>query len=321
MASELEMGRGFERNGHAPRMADIGAVAPLGARAHPDLRPLLIVGARGTLGSAFARICRTRGIGCHLAGRPELDFTRPFCADELLLETNAWAVVNAAGYVRVDDAEREPDLVDEVNARGPASLAASCARQGIPLLAFSSDLVFDGNTASPYAESASVAPLNAYGRSKAAMEGSVLASNPSALVIRTSAFFGPWDEANFVVRSLQALRAGQVITPANDLMVSPTYVPDLVDAALDLLIDRERGVWHLANTGAVTWLEFARRAAQLEGLNVAAIDGRSVAELGLAAPRPRYSALRSERGWVMPSIEDALTRCLKILRASARQRE
>ena len=275
-----------------------------------SFRPLLIVGAHGTLGAAFVRLCDARGIGYHLAARNELDLSRPVRADQLLLETNAWAVVNAAGYVRVDDAEHEPEVVEQVNAAGPAALAAACARQGLPLLTFSSDLVFDGQTTSPYTESARVAPLNVYGRSKAAMETSVLANNPSALVIRTSAFFGPWDEANFVTRSLHALRAGHVVTPLEDVVVSPTYVPDLVNAALDLLIDRERGIWHLANTGAVTWYELACRAAVLAGLPTDQIKPCSASELGLTAPRPRYSALESERGWIMPSLDDALTRYL-----------
>jgi dTDP-4-dehydrorhamnose reductase len=140
------------------------------------------------------------------------------------------------------------------------------------------------------------------------MEKSLLTVHPAALVIRTSSFFGPWDQANFVTRSLQDLRAGEVVTAANDVVVSPTYLPDLVNAALDLLIDRERGVWHLTNAGALTWYELARRAAEMMGLAPARIEGRPVAELGLAAPRPRYSALASERGWIMPRLEDALTR-------------
>ncbi|MGI4881446.1 MAG: hypothetical protein ACRYG4_28625 [Janthinobacterium lividum] len=37
--------------------------------------------------------------------------------------------------------------------------------------------------------------------------------------------------------------------------MSPTYIPDLVDATLDLLIDGEVGVWHLSNPGRVSWLE------------------------------------------------------------------
>jgi len=61
---------------------------------------------------------------------------------------NPWAVVNAAGYVRVDDAEQEPHLCHRVNADGAAVLAAACLeRRG--LVTFSSDLVFDGNRAAP----------------------------------------------------------------------------------------------------------------------------------------------------------------------------
>ena len=69
-------------------------------------------------------------------------------------------------------------------------------------MTFSSDLVFDGTLDRPYVESDKVAPLGVYGRSKADAERRVLDSDPQALVIRTSAFFGPWDEHNFVVQTL-----------------------------------------------------------------------------------------------------------------------
>jgi dTDP-4-dehydrorhamnose reductase len=92
-----------------------------------------------------------------------------------------------------------------------------------------------------------VAPLNAYGRSKAEAERRVLDSDPQALVVRTSAFFGPWDEHNFVTQALAALGEGRPFAAAGDMTVSPTYVPDLVNACLDLLIDKECGIWHLTN--------------------------------------------------------------------------
>ena len=111
-------------------------------------------------------------------------------------------------------------------------------------MTFSSDLVFDGAQSSPYVENDAVSPLNVYGRSKARSEALVLDRYPDALVVRTSAFFSPWDEHNFVTSALRALRAGQSFPAAQDMTVSPTYVPDLVDACLDLLIDRESG--HLA---------------------------------------------------------------------------
>lgn len=273
-----------------------------------SVRPIAIIGARGTLGRAFARLCDIRGIPYHLLTRQEMDITNPASVDAVLTQLNPWAVVNAAGYVRVDDAEREPDACLRINAEGPAILAASCAKRGVPLLTFSSDLVFDGACVSPYVESDLVAPLNVYGRSKVEAEARVLKAHPYALVIRTSAFFGPWDEYNFVTIALRHLTAGQTFVAAEDSVVSPTYVPDLVNASLDLLIDGECGLWHLANKSAIAWAELARMAASLAGVDASRIEARPTRELGLTAPRPIYSVLGSERGVLLPSLDNAMSR-------------
>ena len=125
------------------------------------------------------------------------------------------------------------------NTGGPRVLAEVCAARKVALLTFSSDLVFDGGKKGESTTKADVpAPLNVYGESKAEAERAVLGAHPGALMIRTSAFFGPWDEHNFVTRCLRALASGACWTAADDAMVSPMYVPDLVDASLDLLIDR-----------------------------------------------------------------------------------
>ncbi|MBD0362851.1 MAG: sugar nucleotide-binding protein, partial [Coleofasciculus sp. C3-bin4] len=271
-------------------------------------RPLAIIGARGTLGRAFARLCDLRGIQYHLLTRQEMDITDPVSVDAALTQLNPWAVVNDAGYVRVDDAEREPDACLRVNAQGPAILAASCARQGVPLLTFSSDLVFDGACTTPYVESNPVAPLNVYGRSKVEAEVRVLKAHPCALVIRTSAFFGPWDEYNFVTIALRHLAAGQTFVAAEDGVVSPTYVPDLVNTSLDLLIDGECGLWHLANKSAIAWADWARLAASIAGVDASRVEARPTRELGLVAPRPTYSVLGSERGILLPSLDNAMSR-------------
>jgi dTDP-4-dehydrorhamnose reductase len=226
----------------------------------------------------------------------------------MLDEASPWAVVNAAGYVRVDDAEAEPERCMRENAEGPAVLADACAARGVSLVTFSSDLVFDGEASKAYVESDAVSPLNVYGRSKADAEARVLASHPSALVVRTSAFFGPWDEYNFVTLALRALSRGERFVAASDSVVSPTYVPDLVNACLDLLIDGERGLWHLSNSGALSWAEFARLAAKLVGLDESLIEGRPSGSFNFAARRPAFSALASERGALLPSVEDALSR-------------
>ncbi|WP_017718262.1 family 1 glycosylhydrolase [Kamptonema formosum] len=272
------------------------------------VRPLAIAGAAGTLGSAFARMCDRRGIPYRLLARQEMDIADPASVGRVLGELNPWAVVNAAGYVRVDDAERFPEACRRANTEGAATLAAACARRGIELLTFSSDLVFDGAHTTPYKESYAVAPLSVYGRSKAEAEKRVLESLPKALVIRTSAFFGPWDEYNFVTIALRTLASGQTFAAAEDAVVSPTYVPDLVNTSLDLLIDGECGVWHLANPSEIAWAELARLAAKLANVSAGRIEPRPMRDLGFAAPRPAYSALGSERGVLLPALDSALSR-------------
>jgi dTDP-4-dehydrorhamnose reductase len=211
----------------------------------------------------------------------------------------------------VDDAEREPELCYRENARGPEVLAESCATHEAALLSFSSDLVFDGAKRSPYIESDEPSPLNVYGRSKVMAERRVLDALPAALVIRTSAFFGPWDEYNFVTAALYSLSAERTFAAADDVTISPTYVPDLVNASLDLLIDGEHGVWHLANPGELTWAELARWVATLAGLDASLVDARPLETLSPLAPRPGYGVLGSERGTLLPPLEHALSRYLR----------
>jgi len=274
-------------------------------------RSLLITGATGTLGQAFARICTIRGLAYQLLRRDQLDIADRDSVRRALDQYEPWAIINAAGYVRVDEAERDKERCMRENVVGPVSLAKECERQKLPLVTFSSDLVFDGLKQELYIESDSCSPLNVYGKSKAEAELRVLEHFSKALVIRTSAFFGPWDRFNFVYAVLDTLSKGRPLFAASDITVSPTYVPDLVNAVLDLLIDGEHGIWHVANPGVVTWASFAQHAAAQGGLDPAGVQPRHGCALGFVAPRPSFTALSSERGNFMPAFEDALDRCFR----------
>ncbi|SNS33074.1 dTDP-4-dehydrorhamnose reductase [Noviherbaspirillum humi] len=265
-------------------------------------RKLLITGSTGTLGRAFARICESRHLQHELLGRADMDIADPASVQAALLRHRPWAVINTAGYVRVADAAKEPERCFRENSVGAEVLAKACAELGIPYVTFSSDLVFDGSLGRPYVESDAVAPVGIYGQSKAEAERRVLQACPDhALVIRTSAFFGPWDRHNFVHLALREVAAGRPFEASDGVMVSPTYVPDLVHSTLDLVTDHEKGIWHLANPGMVSWYEFARQAAQQAGLDPGLV--RRSADAGRAV-----TALSSERGLILPGFTNALQR-------------
>ena len=80
-------------------------------------------------------------------------------------------------------------------------------------------------------------------------EKEVLLILPRTLVVRTSWFFGPWDEYNFITATLRSQEPRTRTGGGSRRDDTPHYLPDKVNACLDLLIDGESGIWHLANKG------------------------------------------------------------------------
>ncbi len=269
---------------------------------------VLIIGKTGTLGRGFARVCDDRCLSYYLIGRDDCDITSLSSIEKVIDLYKPWCIINAAGYVRVDDAENDCDNCYRSNTTGPHYLAIAAKKAGVKLVSFSSDLVFDGEKRSAYVEDDLINPLNTYGKSKANAEMFVLNEDPSSLIIRTSAFFGPWDEYNFVHYVRRSLLQAETIQVVKDITISPTYVPDLVHAALDLILDDEKGIWHLANDGEITWADLAYEIADRFDLNRKYINAVPYNEMNFIAPRPRYSVLSSKRGIHLPSLENGLRR-------------
>ena len=265
-------------------------------------RPILITGATGTLGQAFSRICAHRGLKHILTTRAELDVTDEASIAAAIERHKPWAIINTAGFVRTWEADEKFDECLAINATGPELLGRACKAAGLPLVTFSSDLVFDGKLGRAYLEPDAPAPACAYGRSKAEAETRLLAIDSDALIIRTSAFFGPWDRHNFLFDTIEKLKRGEEVVASDRTIVSPTYVPDLVHATLDLLLDGESGIWHLTNQGAISWHELAREAAAAASLDKAQI------RLLRAADDDEHAdtSLSSRRGLLLRPLNQAL---------------
>ncbi len=295
---------------HVPTSVPSSAMA---APTLPSSVPLLIVGATGTLGQAFAGACRQRDIHHVVTSREQLDLRNAAQIGEVLDTLRPWSVINCAGWVRVDDAEHQAEDCLAANFTGCVDLARACAERGIHYSCFSSDLVFDGLANRPYVESDRPAPLNVYGQSKARAEEAILALNASALIIRTASFFSPYDQHNFAVHAAAAMRAGQPFRAVQDCITSPTYVPDLVRTTLDLIIDGEVGLWHLTSEGALSWAAFAHLLGDALNLQTDLIEPMPLAAMGWPARRPLHAPMTSERGLIMPSLTSAIERFAAML--------
>ena len=266
---------------------------------------LLIAGATGILGQALLNAARSRGLWAVATTRTEMTLESSESVEAALDYYQPWGVINATGWVKVDEAEENNGGCHTSNVDGAVLLAKACARRSLSSVHFSSDLVFDGLGQTPYPERALMSHLGVYGASKAQADEQ-LTVQPGTLVIRTAAFFSPSDIHNFATALVSSLNRGERFGASADHYISPTYVPHLATTALDLLIDRATGLWHITNGEQLSWLEFGRRLAVACGLDTAQLHSARPQKLGWIAVRPIRSGLISQRGQLLPSLDQAI---------------
>lgn len=268
-------------------------------------RNLLIAGSGGLLRNAFAAKCTMRGLGHSLYDYTRVDPTQRDVLFAALDRFRPWAILDTGKPVFLSTDSSAADPADD-HALAEL-LALYCAERNIQFIGFSSDAVFHRHHHRPYIESDKIEPATPYGHSKAIMETRIFAALPDALIIRTSPFFDPANNGDWLGRIVQALHSGQKVTARSDLLVTMTYMPDLVDATLDLIVDAEKGIWHLANDGALSPYEMGILAAEIIG-----VESHRIESAAPLHPVPRYRALSSERGRLMRSFDHALARYFSV---------
>jgi dTDP-4-dehydrorhamnose reductase len=243
--------------------------------------------------------------------REEWDVSFPLPAE--LSRGTVDLVLHTAAWTDVDGAEADPQGAAAVNVGGTANAAAL----GAPLVAYSTDYVFDGRKHEPYVESDAPHPLSAYGRSKLLGEA---AAGETAWVVRSSWLFGATGH-NFLRTMLRLAAERDEVAVVDDQRGCPTFVGHLASATREL-VDRDlsHGVWHLAAAGDCTWADFAE--AIFEEANAGCRVRRiATEELGRPAPRPAHAVLRSERPGapVLPHWREGLRACLAQLGGGIRR--
>jgi dTDP-4-dehydrorhamnose reductase len=251
-------------------------------------KPVLLVGDRGMLGRAFRELFAQQGRAFVGVDLPAFDAAAPEVVAKAI-DAGVSTVVNCAAYTNVDGAEADEAAAQRGNATAPGVLAQACARAGIPLLHFSTDYVFSGNATAPYPVDAQVAPLGAYGRTKAAGEAAIHAAGCSYVIARTSWLYAPW--ANNFVRTMAKLTAEKpALKVVHDQRGRPTSAEHLARSALALLDRGARGTFHVTDGGECSWYEFTVEIARLLSRSCA-ISPCTTADFPRPAPRPAYSVM------------------------------
>lgn len=246
---------------------------------------VLVVGSDGMLGRAFMELLAKLEVPHAGTTIHDLDITD---ADAVSRRVREPIVINCAAWTNVDGAEADEAGALRVNQRGVENLLRACFDAEAWLVNYGTDYVFSGTGTRPYPVGEPLAPLNAYGRSKAAGER-VMAGMIDHLYIRTSWLYAPWGN-NFVRTIARLLREKPSIRVVDDQRGRPTSAEHLARATLALLAKRARGFVHATDGGECTWFEFAREIGRLTGA-AGKVEPCTSAEFPRPAKRPAYSVL------------------------------
>ncbi|MBE7324799.1 sugar nucleotide-binding protein [Nocardioides sp. Y6] len=262
-----------EKDHHNPILDPATAITP---------QRMLVLGGDGQVGRALA----SEFPDAVVVGREQLDVT-----DAAAMAAWRWrahdVVVNAAAFTGVDAAETPEGrrAAWAANAEAPARLAALAREHGFTLVHVSSDYVFDGTStaAGGYRETDPMAPLGAYGASKAAGDLAV-AGAPHHYLLRTSWVVG--EGANFVATMQRLAEQGATPSVVDDQVGRLTFASELARATRHLLESGAAwGTYHVTCAGEPqSWADVARSVFDLEGRD--ADDVTSVSTGAYAATRP-----------------------------------
>ncbi len=291
---------------------------------------IVVTGTEGQVARSLLERGAVSGVEVIALGRPRLDLSAPETILSALKEAGPDAVVNAAAYTAVDQAETEVDEAFAVNRDGAGHVAAAARVLGVPLLHVSTDYVFDGSLDRPYREDDPTGPTGIYGASKLAGETAVLDAGGPVAVLRTAWVYSPFGR-NFVKTMARLGQEREEVRVVADQIGCPTSALDIADALIVIaqrLAGRPddptlRGVFHMAGSEAASWQSFAQGIFD----NLAARDGKrcvalpiSTADYPTPARRPANSRLDGARlanayGVTLPSWRRALPVVLDRLRA------
>jgi dTDP-4-dehydrorhamnose reductase len=258
-----------------------------------------LTGTTGRVGAALAH---------HLAGRHEIiPLPRSVCdladADSLNAALNGLecdVFINPAGITSLEACEDDPRMAMRVNSAAPGIIALWAAARSVPMIHFSTDYVFDGETTMALGEDMPARPVNVYGRSKLAGEQAVL-FHPGNLVLRVSWVFGP-EKASFIDQIFDAVVTGRPLAAVADKLSLPTCTTDLAYWVSGLLEKKTSGLLHACNPGEpVSWHGLAcavLREMHACGVinNIPEITKQTLAQMSsFRAVRPHFTVMDTSR--------------------------
>jgi len=269
---------------------------------------VLITGANGMLGQDVHPIFEKAGYEVIKKGHSALDITDEKAVNKAIQELKPDYIIHCAAYTNVDKAESDYENAYKINVEGTKNIAAAAEKCNATMVYISTDYVFDGTKNIPYLPDDAPNPINAYGKTKYLGEMEVQKHCKKYYIARTSWLYGIYGK-NFVETMLVLAQKNSQLKVVNDQTGSPTWTVELANGVLNLIKNKEFGIYHLSGKNSATWYDFAKEIFKIENINVN-LTPCTTEEFPRDAKRPKYSYM--DNGGLLRDWKSALKDYLEL---------
>lgn len=275
---------------------------------------VLVTGSGGQVGSELVPIFAARNYDVTGVDHQQLPVEDRKAVLSLVHDLQPQYIVHAAAWTAVDLCESDPEKAMAVNANSMQYLVEAAEECGARICYISTDYVFDGTKDGAYVETDRTNPQSVYGRSKLAGEQHARAVD---MVARTAWVCGAHGN-NMVKTILRLEKEHERLSFVDDQRGCPTFARDLATRIVELVELNATGIFHVTNSGAVSWYEFACEVLRQIGADPDRVTPITTDQLQppRPAPRPANSVLDNAamRALGLPPMDDFRIPLAQLLR-------
>jgi len=289
---------------------------------------ILLLGATGYLGRAYAQAKAPAGVTLVSVNRETVDYYNPVKLRTKIREERAEVLLNCSGYTgkpNVDECEKNQDLCFRLNVLWPEQLAQLAAECKTQLVQIGSGCIYQGV---PHPEdpekgfreedepnfSFDHPPCSFYSGTKAEMEKRIRHLPGVSIWRLRMPFTSRWDGRNLLCK---LSKYPKILEARNSI----TDLSEMIEVSLRMLAARvPAGIYNLTNPGIVANSEIVEMLVRHGIRTQPAVFFTSLREIGEAMHAPRSACILdsskiSKLGYPMRPIQDALELAMRAMKA------
>ena len=194
----------------------------------------LLLGSSGKIGSNLKKKLKLISRKVKILSKKELNLENLNSIRKVLDKIQPNLIVNAAGYTKVDEAEKEKNKCFKINTLSTNEIAKWSYKNDCFLVHYSTVYIFDGKKKKSWKEEDKPGPKNFYGKSKLEGENKIIKSKCNYLILRLNWVYADNGE-NFPKKIIEQIKKNKKIFLVNDQMGTPNHAGFISDVTINII--------------------------------------------------------------------------------------